>query len=421
MTASPGVRLRAGQAAGVDNMRLIVVGAGIAGTSAALAGAAAGARVTLLDGGSGASTLASGALDLTPWEDGASHDDEPLREPFVVRVLSALECFSLPARDVVLATTAGVLRPARGMDRALLDLSSLSSGVVVVPRSVHPAWDAGALARGWNDTRLARERSLEFVAVDATITRLLDERYLALADIAARHDDPARLSWLAARLKETAARAAVNRVAAIVVPPWLGVERARAEELSRQIGVPCGEALIGPGGPAGLRFEAARDRAFASAGIAVVSARATEALREGDKWKVALEHGEPLVADRVVLAMGGLVGGGVAYAPSSAILAGELPPRSRASFACTLDAPVAIGANGRAMTIPGSLFGESPEALAWPYSSAPLLERAGVLTSSSGHVKDGLYAAGDLVADRPRTWLSALAQGARAGEASCRA
>ena len=37
-------------------------------------------------------------------------------------------------------------------------------------------------------------------------------------------------------------------------------------DLSRLVGVPCGEATGMPGGPAGLRFERARDRALAAAG-----------------------------------------------------------------------------------------------------------------------------------------------------------
>src|SRR5262249_3925563 len=65
-----------------------------------------------------------------------------------------------------------------------------------------------------------------------------------------------------------------------------------------------------------------------------------------------------------------------------------------------------------------SLFGEAPEAIAWPFVEAPLLERAGVMVSSAGHADGGLYAAGDLAADLPRTWLAALVQGARAGEAA---
>ncbi|MDP9036791.1 MAG: FAD-binding protein, partial [Myxococcota bacterium] len=49
-------------------MRTIVVGAGVAGTAAALAAAWAGARVTVVDAGAGASTLSTGAIDDIPWQ-----------------------------------------------------------------------------------------------------------------------------------------------------------------------------------------------------------------------------------------------------------------------------------------------------------------------------------------------------------------
>jgi thioredoxin reductase len=49
------------------------------------------------------------------------------------------------------------------------------------------------------------------------------------------------------------------------------------------------------------------------------------------------------------------------------------------------------------------------------------MDRVGVLATDSGHAGDGLYAAGEIVADAPRTWLSALESGARAGAAAARA
>ncbi len=403
---------------------VVVVGAGVAGTAAALAAGAAGARVTLLDGGAGASVLAGGAMDLAPWEDAAHGEGEELfAEPAVARVLAELgDVVRVGATTAVVVTAAGIVRPARAVDRALLDLAGLPAGLVLVPRVDHPGWDAGAGARAWNDTRLARAGGLEFMAIDATLVRFVDERSLGHAELAARHDAPERLAWLGARVKDAIGRTARAPVVGVVVPPWLGVERARADELSAAVGIPCGEALVGLGGPAGLRFEHARDRALEARAITVVASRAEELARDGEGWRVTLERGDRIAADRVVLAAGGLVGGGISYTPSAAVLAGELPSRARKSFTSTVDAPVTLGVGGRALGLPGSLFGESPETLAWPFADgSPLLERVGVLASSSGHVAGGLYAAGDVVADRPRTWLDALARGARAGAAAARA
>jgi glycerol-3-phosphate dehydrogenase subunit B len=375
--------------------RVVVVGAGVAGTAAALGAARAGARVVLVDGGTGASTLATGALDAVPWNT-AGAQRTPLA-PELAPVLEALGGYALPDAGALLTTMAGIVRPARGHDAALLDVQLLSRGRgaerIGVVRCDRPGWDADALACAWGDG---------FEPVDATMLRHADERVVPDADFAARHDDPARLGWLADRLRETLARAG-GRVEALVLPPSLGVERARAASLAESLGVPCGEALGSPGGPSGLRFEQARVRARAAA---VVGAR------------VMTDEGQPLEADAVVLATGGLLGGGIEYAPSESMLASALPPHARIAFRLTIEAPVVLGAHGRPLHLPGTLFGVAPESLSWPFAHDPMTDAVGVLADAHGRAAEGVYAAGEIVADAPRTWLAALAAGARAGAAA---
>jgi hypothetical protein len=81
-----------------------------------------------------------------------------------------------------------------------------------------------------------------------------------------------------------------------------------------------------------------------------------------------------------------------------------------------------LGAHGRPLDLPGSLFGVAPESLAWPLArdGHATMDRVGVLCDEHGRVAAGLYAAGELVADAPRTWLAALESGARAGAAAAR-
>jgi hypothetical protein len=91
-----------------------------------------------------------------------------------------------------------------------------------------------------------------------------------------------------------------------------------------------------------------------------------------------------------------------------------------------------LGAHGRPHEAPGTLFGVPPEAIAWPFAQDPLMDRVGVLCDEQGRVRmpqgngrqlgesDGLYAAGEITADAPRTWLSALESGVRAGSAAAR-
>jgi glycerol-3-phosphate dehydrogenase subunit B len=402
--------------------RVVVVGSGIAGTAAALAASTRSARVTLLLGRPGATVLASGALDRVPWETGGQ--ERPIDRD-ARAILDALDAYALPDGDgdgeddrgVVLATTAGLVRPARACDRALLDLSSMA-GVVLVPRFDHPAWDGTTLARTWGDARWATEHGVTFASAPAQLTRFTDERALPDADIAARHDEPDRLSWLADRLAE-ALRALPRRPCAILLPAWLGIVRARARELTARVGLPCGEALTGAGGPSGLRFERARDRALGAARIEVLADRALRAARGPDgEWKVELESGDSIVADSVVLATGGFVGGGLEYSPAGSVLAAALPPAARPLARATLDAPVTLVARQHPVETPSSLSGSPPESHAWPYVEDSLLDHLGVSTEPTGHVAgapDGLFAAGELVADRPRTWLDALEGGVRAG------
>jgi len=382
---------------------VLIVGAGAAGVSAAIALASRVSGVRVLTAGSGASSLFGGTLDVTPWQ---KHGAPAWLEGDLQATLDRLELYRLPEKGALVATTAGILRPARGIDRALLDLRELSRGNVLVPRADHHAWDANALARSLADSAEARAQNLAFTAVDATITRFRDERPLANAEIAARHDDPQRLSWLADRLRETLARA--GTVAAVLLPPWLGIDRPRAEALSERVGVPCGEASSALASSAGLRFERARDRTFATMGVearrAWVERIRSTGTPERPAFAIETDEGETHLASLVLLATGGLVGGGLAYDPGEA----------RAPFRTAIEVECTVGAHQRPLDRPGSLSGAPPESLAWPFTDDPLLERAGVLVGPGFAVKDaprGLYACGDLIADRPRTWLEAWSSG----------
>jgi len=311
-------------------------------------------------------------------------------------------------------TQSGIARPARGHDDALLDVASLAGERVGVIRCERPGWDAGALARAWGEP---------FEPVDAVVVRHVDERLLPDADFAMRHDHDARLGWLADRLRDALARAG-HGIRALVLPSCLGVERPRARALSELVGVRCGEVIALPGGPSGLRFEAARDRAFAAAGIDRVRGRATSVARNGDGWRVATEasdDGASLESDAVVLAMGSLVGGGIEYAPAESIVASALPPFARRPFRLAVDAPLVLGAHGRPLELPSTLFGSAPESITWPWTRDALMDRVGVLADADGRTESGLFVAGDLRADRPRAWLDVLATGVEAGAAAARA
>jgi glycerol-3-phosphate dehydrogenase subunit B len=401
---------------------VVVAGAGIAGTGAALAAAGAGARVVVLDGGTGASHLGTGAIDVRPWRPGRPADD-PIEAP-VRSALGALDAYAIPDGGAAILTNAGVIRPARGRDHGILDARGLR-GRVGVALCRRPGWDAAWLVAAWNDARAPFAREAAFEPLDAAIIRYQDEEAIPDADFAARHDDGARLGWLAERLREAMACAG-GVFAAVVVPPMLGLSLSRSAELQRAVGVPVGEASAYPGGPAGRRFEAARDRAFAEAGVRRLAGRVSAIAVEDGTVRAACEDGRSFEASAVVLAVGGLLGGGLTYAPSEAALATELPREARPPLHLTVTAPVVLGAHGRPLEIPGTLFGYAPEAVSRPFVLDPLLERAGVLEDVSGAGEREpagtrpLFAAGDVAADVPRTFLAALASGVEAGTRAAR-
>jgi glycerol-3-phosphate dehydrogenase subunit B len=389
--------------------KAIVIGAGIAGTAAALELARRGLDVTVLVGPPGATQLSSGILDWEVWDGGtaiAPAEARPEPRDAVPGLLESLGGFVLA--ECTVATLAGVVREGAGRDRALLDLGGLKEGEVLLPRAMRHGWDADAIAWMLSASPLAQARKLVFRAAATPILRLSDERLVADAVLAGRHDDASRLGWLADRLR----RAQTAATRAWLLPPWLGCEKERATELSANLGVPCGEIVVGLSGPYGFRFAAARNRAFARANVTAYTAFATAILDGESTVVVEVEGAAPMSADVAVIAAGGLLGGGIIYEPSEAIEGGELPlsphPTVRSAIG---DAPV--GVHGAAFDLPGSLFGVAPENLAWPWSERGVLERAGVLVGEGGLIagKQRVFAAGDLVADRPRTWLEAARSG----------
>lgn len=403
--------------------RVVVIGAGVAGLAAAWSARRAGHEVTLVSALPGASALGSGAVDDVPWERvararitlGEGAGATPIG-PELSAFAEDLRLWELPEAALVeLATVAGRLRPARGRDRALLDLAPLADQTVLVPRAPRVGWDADALAAGLSADASARARRLTFRAVDADVLRFAEEQRIADGDLAARHDDEARLGWLATQLR--ALLATSPGAAAVLLGPWLGAAAPRAEALSRAVGARVGEALSGAGSPAGMRFEAARDALAAGLSVRRVRRRATAVLRD-ERGLVVEAGGESILADTVVLAIGGMVGGGVIYAPPEHGAGADMPPAGRVPFALSLRAPVDLSLGGAArLAVVASMHGPELDAVAWPRDGRPgALETVGVRCEGV-QAGERILAAGDVIAGRPRTTLVAAATGIAAGAA----
>jgi glycerol-3-phosphate dehydrogenase subunit B len=416
--------------------RVLVAGAGIAGLAAAFRARALGCDVTVVSDRPGASALGGGAVDDLPWEQlvraartlGIAPEPR-LLAPQVAEFTRALGIWDLPEKSLVwIATAAGRIRPARGRDRALLDLGPLEGREVLLPRADRADWDADALAAGLSDDSFARSRRTRFIAVDLPILRFDEEHRIPDGDLASRHDDEMRLGWLAARLRDGLGRR--RQAGAVLLGPWLGSVAPRAQALSKAIGVPVGEVLAGAGSPAGLRFEAARDRLLGEIGARLVRDRVLSCDVDAGRAEVSLARGEaPVIVDAVVLAIGGLVSGGVMYAPPEHEASADLPPGGRMPFALSLRADVVLAGQSvsslsslapRETGVTSSLHGPELDLTAWPSDGRQgVLEAAGVCCDGV-RAAPGVTAAGDVIAGRPRTVLEAVLSGLRAGNASAR-
>ncbi|MBI3205721.1 MAG: FAD-dependent oxidoreductase [Myxococcales bacterium] len=371
-------------------MKVVVVGGGVAGTAAAWAARRAGAEVVVVHDRAGASALASGAADWDPWE--AATGKHAL-DADAALLAAALGYLTDPC---VVCTASGVVRAAHGRDRAVLDLGPLAGRRVAVADITRDDWDAELIARALGASAWARTTETRFVPRAIGFSAA---EYGSSWDLAARFDDPGEREALTTELTK-----AQGEVDAWLLGPWLGTAPGVAEALADRVGLPLGEALSLPGGAAGARFESARDTALAQAGVEARNEKASGVLHGDRQLEVKLEGGDRLVADRVVLALGGLLAGGVRL------------DEARAGFELSLDAPVMLQVDGQSIDAVSTLHGVDLAA-----HGGSFLERVGIATEGAAACGEPLvFVAGDVMADRPRTWLRALVSGLAAGRAAGR-
>ncbi len=384
-------------------MRVAVVGTGVAGTAAAWYAARGEGEVVVVGSGSGSTALYSGALDWLPWE--RSTGEERLDHE-VMAFATALDAWTVGSGRCRVATRAGLARPTRAIDTALLNLEPLAGRHVAVVDTPRAGWDGPSLAGALAESDWARSTRTAFVPVSVDLCAAEHERDIGDYDFAALHDDEDRLSTMAERL-----RTASTAHDAWLLGPWLGVSTEAAEQLRGLLDMPVGETTSAPGGPAGARFEAARDRLLDEAGTRVMPARVAAIEKAANMWTVQLENSKAgasdLVVDAVVLAVGGVAAGGIVLdEPARAF-------RDGSSFHLSLGAPVRFEIDGGDADASSTLHGFDLER-----RGVGALERVGV-AADHGAVRgaERLFVAGDVVAGRPRTVLEAARAGIAAGRA----
>jgi anaerobic glycerol-3-phosphate dehydrogenase len=370
-------------------MNVVVVGGGAAGVAAAWAARRGNAEVTLIHARGAAAALYSGALEL----DDASADHADL-----LAFATAFEAWDVGERPRVVVTDAGMVRRVRGRDVALLDLEALAGKRVAVADTDLLSWDGRALARALTASSWAVLNDTRFEAVPIHVLDAPGSRHYPPFDVAKALDAPSNLEALADRLE-----AALGGNDGWLLGPWLGTSPRTVAALRTRIGPHCGEVTSAPGGAAGARFDSARSELLSDHGVRVVAGSVVEVSRLGDGFRVHLATKEFFDADAVIIAVGGVVSGGVRLVEAH----GERSGR----FGLALEAPLALALDGCRLDGASSLHGVDIQAL-----GLESLERVGVLADGvqvPGQAR--LFVAGDVVAGAPHTVLDAARSGVMAG------
>jgi anaerobic glycerol-3-phosphate dehydrogenase len=385
-------------------MRVAVVGAGAAGTAAAWGLARGGAEVLLVHARPGATELYSGALDLDPQTDEDTGDlTEAELDCEVREFATAIGIWHVPPGGCRVATSAGVVRSVWGIDVGLLDLAPLAGKRIAVADAPRDGWDAQWLAQSLAAAPWAQRTRTEFVPTTVALSSNAAELHQGSYDFAHLFDDEAKMDHLAEQLERADAACA-----GWLVGPWLGVEPASVARLRARTRLPVGEVSASLDGPAGARFARAREALLASSNVEVRPGKVASLEQRSSAWEIDVEqHGRETV-HAVVLAVGGLISGGVMLAGSAC------EPGRASSFRLSLEAPVRFALDRRELDSTSTLHGIDVQPL-----GAPALERVGVSTHGP-RVPDhrGLFVAGSTLADRPRTALEAARSGLAAAHAA---
>jgi glycine/D-amino acid oxidase-like deaminating enzyme len=290
----------ASAAPGGDTYDALVIGAGLAGATAALRLREAGRRVLVLADGVGATAFASGAVE----------PDDRLPDGALRWLASVVPSALQEAPDGGvwrLATMAGRLVEALAVPAASLDLGRLPfRRVAVVGADVSGAPSLAGLAALLDEAAGGAPRFVPLPVPWAVPDALALHTPGTLRGLLAADAELAR--DLAARAGRSVGEAEVD---AALLPPY--VPAATAEAVAAAAGLPTGR-LLGTYGTSGAGGElaAALRSALARAGSAVVAGRVRSLERRGERWVALGDDAVVLGAGRVVVvAAGGGAGGGV--------------------------------------------------------------------------------------------------------------
>lgn len=396
--------------------RVLVVGGGIAGSAAAWEARRNGARVMLFGLGPGASALTSGAVHGrgfglaggTPRHRAAGSrapGESPALSTDLEAFAEALGLWTLPSGGCWLATQSGVCLEADGHDRAVLDLQGVAGGQVGVVEAGPGNWDGASLALALSSSPWARQTGTRFVPV--SVGACADgEHRVPVADFAALHDEPGRVARLGDSLRK-----AGGSLDGWLLGPWLGSRTSPTSELEARAEKPVGETTSLPGETAGVRLEGRAAALVRDSGAEVLRGGAVSITEKENAVEIYVESssgGQHHTGDAAVLAVGGVLSGGICMSSLSEVGAGK------GAFRLSVEVPAGFELGGMAEGPVSSQFGVDLLEL-----GLGALARVGIRVHEA-RVMGGsrVFAAGDGVAERPRTVLEAAGSGLLAGRAA---
>ena len=298
-------------------MKVVVVGVGLAGLTAAVHLAEGGAQVLVLAKGVGATHLGPCTIDVLGYDPerverpgealGRLPDDHPYSLVGRDGVAAALEWFKerLPYvggldENMLLPTAVGALKPSAAVPESMAAGDLRSGGEVCVVgfralKDFHVALLADNLTRGGTGARA--------VELDLTPEGRADVNSLGFARA---FDDPAFRAEVAAQL--------VSRLGGderVAFPAVLGVDGSAWREVRDRLAHEVFEVPTLPPSVPGMRvFAVLRERLRRAGGRVILNAVVTGAEDGRIRARVGLREGV-YDADRIVLATGGFASGGI--------------------------------------------------------------------------------------------------------------
>lgn len=322
---------------------IIVVGAGMAGLTAALVAAQAGKSVTLITAGAGALSIGSGCIDLLGYCDGAAVQGDPLKaiaslpaeHPYqrigIPMVQEALNFFThvcaerqwnlLPTNqgNHWLPTIMGTLKPSYICPQSA-DATALERAQSIAVLGIEGIKDCQPRLIAQQLQKYPHLRGKDFKHLHLPSPFGQTHRSINALDLARYVDTEAGLAWLLHSLKSLALKAD-----ALLIPPICGAHAHSHVYTQVQQTVNCAvvEMLSIPPGVGGLRLREIFLQALRAYPVNMVeNSRVCSARVEGGQCMTLLGHSSSgsreYSAKAFIIATGGFLGEGLVASPGKA-------------------------------------------------------------------------------------------------------